>query len=77
MGTGAGGIRNISGTNGPIIGLERELADLRRPSPKGTERLRTTTPYHKDAPIDALVAAQTDVWDRLGLESRRWAVAAE
>jgi len=45
---------------------------------KGSERLRITpSPYHDDALIDALAAALTDVWQRLGMPLEKKALAAE
>ena len=46
--------------------------------PKGSERLRITpTPYHEDGLIDALAESLVDVWERLGLERKPRALAAE
>jgi 5-aminolevulinate synthase len=46
--------------------------------PRGSERLRITpTPCHDDAQIDTLAEALVDVWGRLDLPMRRFALAAE
>jgi 5-aminolevulinate synthase len=46
--------------------------------PRGSERLRITpTPYHDDKLIDALGEALVDIWDRIGLPRRHYALAAE
>jgi 5-aminolevulinate synthase len=45
---------------------------------KGTERLRITpSPYHDDKLIDALAEAMVDVWERLGMNLKARALAAE
>jgi 5-aminolevulinate synthase len=46
--------------------------------PRGMERLRVTpSPYHDDVLIDRLAEALVDVWERLGLQRRMQADAAE
>jgi 5-aminolevulinate synthase len=46
--------------------------------PRGSERLRITpTPWHDDALINTLAEALANVWDRLGLQLNRRALAAE
>jgi 5-aminolevulinate synthase len=44
--------------------------------PRGMERLRITpSPYHDDGLIDALAEALIDVWERLALPRKDWALA--